>query len=401
METSGTASARPPIEIGWLLSGERTELERVVFDARRQALQALEEALPGFDWRMPILSRPLAQDGATISPVRLLEAGADEREAQHWDFVFVVTSRDLSSRERNFVLGVPSRTLNAAALSTARLAPPLEVEEDPETARTTVATRLARLALHQLGHLLGLAHEDDEGSLMARCADAAKLDAMAGFSDASRSEAERELSEAADARIEERPENRRLSPLAFYLRVAINNGDDVLRNVRQIAPWTFPVRFARLTIAAASTALVLMFTAESWELGMSQSLGSITGFAAASLLFGSAFVVHRQRLLRAASSRRLTEQGAVTRMSLVLAVLVGMAVTFALLFAVALALAMLLFPSALVASWAPSLEVAPTLAHLARFAAFVATVAMLIGALGASFEPENDFRQVAYVDEED
>ncbi len=389
----------PLIEIGWLVAGELEAIELPVVDAARERLLAyLRRVLPEFVWRMPVLQRRRLVESTQVEPVTLLEAAATEREAHRWDFVIVVTDAELHSRYTAFALGMPSRALSAAVLSTAHLEPAAFAERSSDALAEMLTERIEHLALHLLGHLNGLQHCDDRTSAMWQVRTAQDLDRIEGYNEPELAHLRRELCDVADVRLEEEP-GPRLGPLLFHLTVAWRNRDDILAAVRQIAPWTFPLRFSRLTIAAVSTLLVLVITAESWDLGMSQDTRAVTVFACLSVLGSTVFVLQRHRLLVRRTSR-LTEQTVITRLSMALAVLVGMAGTWLLLFAIVFGASQVLFGEDLVRGWAASLDGPPQLEHYLVFSGFVATFGILIGALGASFEPGGYFRHVAYIDEE-
>lgn len=392
-------STVPLIEIGWLVAGELEALDReAVEGARDQLLAHLSGALPQFVWRMPLLRRRRLVELPRVEPVPLLEAAAVEREAHAWDFVLVITDAELMSRYTTFALGMPARALSAAVLSTAHLEPAPAAGGSEEAARHTLRCRIERLAMHLLGHLAGLKHCDDPRGAMWQVRLARDLDGIRGFLPEELASLAHELQDVADLRLEEEP-GPRPHPVRFYLRSAWHNRGDVLANVRQIAPWRFPLRFGRLTIAAVSTLLVLLITAESWDLGMSQRLGVTSAFAVASVVGATVFVLQRQRLL-VRRPARLTEQTVVTNLSMALSVAVGLTTTWLLLFAIVLAFGLLLFPDDLVRGWAASLERQPGIDRYLVFSGFVATLGILIGALGASFEPGGYFRHVAYIDEE-
>jgi hypothetical protein len=96
----------------------------------------------------------------------------------------------------------------------------------------------------------------------------------------------------------------------------------------------------------------------------------------------------------------LSEQTVITNISVIAVVAFGMLTTYALLFVAALCLSSLFFNSKLVAAWAPSLEGHISTANYMILAAFVASLGLLIGALGASFEHQYYFRHMTYIDEE-
>ncbi len=367
--------------------------------ARDRLLGALRSALPEFEWRMPLVHRRRLVQGSRVHPVTLLDAGAVEREVRHWDFAVVITDVELVSYYTPYALGMPARSLGVALLSTAHLEPALVHGLETPDYQLRLSRRIEKLVLHLFGHLNGLGHAEEGSSPMVEVRVASDLERVGCYDDEELERLRGELREVADLRLEEElgpaPD-----PLAFHLRVAWRNRGDIWSTVRQIGPWRFPMRFSRLTIAAVSTLLVLMMTAEAWALGRSRPPLLVGLFALGAILASSLFVVKRQRLLVRRPSHRLTEQVVIANVSLLASVLMGMITTYALLFFVVLGASQLLFSDRLVAVWAESLGDLPGFADYLVFAGFVATIGILIGALGASFEAENYFRHVAYVDEE-
>lgn len=390
------------IEVGWLMAGPLDPVDReAVEEARRELLDRLREAFPKFTWSMPLVERGDPVHGQRVEPVVLLEMGEMEREIKHWDFAFVVTGADLKSYDKAYALAVPSRSLGVAALSTSRIDPQAaSTGSTREERREAMARRLLALTLHLFGHLNDLEHDDDRSSVMFNLRSPRDLDGMEGYSEAARELLTEELSDVADLRLEEEHPGRRPNRWAFYLRTLWRNWDDVIGSVRQARPWWFPVQLSRLTTAAASGLLVLLITAEVWDLGMNQSPRRVVGLAAILLVATTLYILLRQRLLVRRGARRLTEQTAITHISVTVSVLFGLATTYAALFVAVLLLAWLVFPGRLVAEWAVSLGGAVGPGHYLLLAGFVASVGILIGALGASFEEQTYFRHIAYVDEE-
>jgi hypothetical protein len=81
-------------------------------------------------------------------------------------------------------------------------------------------------------------------------------------------------------------------------------------------------------------------------------------------------------------------------------VLLGMATTYALVFTITLAATQALFDQRIANAWASLEPSGPSAGHFLVLSGFIASVAILIGALGASFEAEGYLRHVALVDEE-
>ena len=384
--------------MGWVLAGGLTDAQRRAATlARKLVRDELRRALPEFDWRLPSIRRRDIVPGARAEPVDLLDVGAAERDLSGWDFALVVTAADLRARFRPFALGTPSQALGVAALSVARLDPTLRDDNpDPEQ----LADRVATLALHMLGHLNGLGHREAPEDLMHDIRTAADLDGMQQFSAAEITELEEEIADVADPRMEERAGTRRLSGAAFTARALWSERADVWDAVRQIRPWRFPFQFSKLTTAAVSTLVVLVMTAEAWDLGTRQSGVVVVGISVAILIAASMYLVRKQRLLVHRRSHRRSEQRVVGEASVLLAVGIGMATTYAMLFISTLALAGLLFDRAILSGWAATLGETVAVHHVVVFAGFVAAIGLAVGALGASFEEQTYFRHVALVDEE-
>lgn len=397
----GDPARRPPIEVGWVIVGRLDAPDReAVEQARERMVQTLSETFPGYRWLMPVVEREWPVVRARDAPVDLLDQGAVERQAKGWDFALVITGAELQAFYKPFALGAPARSLAVAAASTIRVDPQASGRGAAAGDRVEVmARRLHALALHLFGHLNGLEHEDDPRDLMFDVSAVGDLDGMEKFSEAGVARLVQELGEVADLRLEERGGETR-NRWTFYLRAAWHNLDDIAGSVRQARPWEFPLRLSRLTTAAFSALLVLVITAEAWDLGMSQGRGFVVALSVGTLLATSVYILRRQQLLVRRQVSRLSELTVVSDVSIVLAVLLGMMTTYAVLFGVTLLLTYTLFSPRLVAGWAASLDGGIGPAHYLVFAGFVASLGILIGALGASFEEQKYFRHVAYVDEE-
>lgn len=385
-----SAGARPEVEIGWLLEGDLPVEHREAARAASEEMEcSLRACMPGFDWRIETRARPVKSAGGLVDPVRLLDAADIDRDLSGWDFAFVVTAREMLGRERQRVLGVTAGIFATSVISTAFLT-------DSERGEGLLAQRLHALALHLFGRLNGLPSESAP-TWMHRVEQPDDLDGMEGYAPSTVEALSARMEEVADLRVEEmgEPEQGRL---AFYARSIWQNRGSLPRAIFRMRPWSFPLRLRRLTAAAASALAVLVMTAESWEVAANLSAPAIAILSLAAIVGTSGYLISVQRLL---TSRRgpLREQRAVTNAGTVVAVLIGMAVTYAGIFAVAFLLAMGLFGNELLSTWIGAPE-ATVVSTRVRLAALAASLSVVIGALGASFEPYGYFRHVTQVDDE-
>ncbi len=396
------------IEIGVIIAGRLDIVDaRAVKLAVEQADARLSESFPGFRFDFFEIRRPEmtgSGDGQSgrVEPSLLLSQAVEERDAKHWDFAFVLTSSELVGNYSPYCFAALSRPLDAAAISLSLIDPmALGVEVNESERIERIARRLSRLMLHAMGHLTGLPKSDHPNDLLFHPPDANALDHMAGMGSEELERQRSALEQIADQRLEE-GDGRQLSYPVFVLRAAWINQKEIREAIWAARPWEFPKHLSRLTIASFSTLAILFMTAESWDLALAQGGFRIGVLLVLSLLATTIYVVLRQQLLVRRGKRR-SEQSVVTSMSALGIVFVGMAVTWLSLFAVGVGLSYLLFPNQLIATWASStIAEAKQVGILARpnMAVFAASLGLLIGALGASFESQHYFRHIIFVDEE-
>jgi hypothetical protein len=391
------------IEIGVIIAGRLDRVDaRAVKLAVEQADNRLSEMFSEMKFDFFEINRPEMMSGGRIEPSLLLRQAMEERDSKHWDFAFIITSSELVGNYSPYCFAVLSRPLDAAAISLSLIDPQaLGTEIDPESRVERIALRLSRLMLHSIGHLCGLPPSDHPNDFLFHPPSASALDHMAALDAEDIERVRQHLLEIADPRLEE-GDGRRLGMFNFSVRAAWINRYEVYEAVRAARPWEFPTRLSRLTIASCSTLAILLMTAEAWDLALIQSSSAVLGLVIASLVATTAYVVARQQLLVRRGKRR-SEQFVVTTLSAILIVFTGMLTTWTMLFAVGMVLTHFLFPAQLVSHWAAS-TLSETRAldwydrpHMAIFAA---SVGLLIGALGASFESQHYFRHIIFVDEE-
>ena len=206
-----------------------------------------------------------------------------------------------------------------------------------------------------------------------------------------------EFAEVADNRLVERPDFQRSGALRFYISSAWVNRREIAAATWQARPWEFPFRLSRLTTAAISAVLVLFLTAEAWESASQQSAGLLVGLCGITLLMTTAYTLKRQRLVLRGHHARRSEQIVVTNLSTVSIISCGSATTSHCLLALASSIGWLLFSAEIIRSRTGTPPDAPLPSPL-KPAALATSLAMFVGALGATFENAEYFQHVTYVD---
>ncbi|MEZ6091947.1 MAG: hypothetical protein R3C05_28870 [Pirellulaceae bacterium] len=391
------------IEIGVIIAGPLDDVDRrASAKAIEMTREKLREFFPDFHFEITAVGRPELATEGKIPPSVLLQRAVENRDAKHWDFSFVLTAADLSGMYAPYCFAALSRPFDAAIFSLSLIDPiALDAKSGEENRIDRIAKRLMQLMLHAVGHLTGLSPSSEPRELMYHPASASEIDSMEHFSAEQLQRQRQSLAEIADQRLEE--SSRTLGNYWLFASRAIwINRREIVQAIWGARPWEFPRRLSRLTLASVSTVAVLLMTAEAWELGLSQPWHRVLALIIVSIVITTAYVVTRQQLLLR-RNRQHSEQTVMTSMSAIGIVLVGMLVTWIGLVAIGLSFSWMLFEDSLISGWAGSTEIEPEAVGWTTYlqmSGFCASVGLLIGALGASFESQNYFRHVIFVDEE-
>ncbi|QDS92830.1 hypothetical protein FF011L_15790 [Roseimaritima multifibrata] len=397
--------SKPLIEIGIIIAGLLDEVdERATHFATKTSKEYLQEHFPDFDFNLFIVRRPELVDASVVQPSVLLQQAVKERDSRHWDYSLVLTAADLASYYTPHCLAALSRPLDAAVLSFSLIDPVAFGETTDEATRVRrVAHRLSRLMLHSLSHLSGLNSSDDLTNLMSHPDDADRLDAMDSLTEKQIEQQRISLSEVADQRLEEtNADGLRMGVPAFAMRAGWINRREIIEAIAAARPWQFPRRLSGLTLASVSTVVVLLMTAEAWDLALAQTWSSLALLTAAAWLLTTGYVIIRQQLLLN-HGHRPSEQTIVTMASANGIVLIGMIVMWLCLLLIGTTISSSLFGATLIKSWAASSELSAGEVGFVlklRMCILSSSLGLLIGALGASFESQHYFRHIIFVDEE-
>lgn len=373
---------RPIMAIGWLLAADAQDsaVNGAYEEARQLLLDLLREQFAEFQWQMDLHNDHRFSPYGMLEPLLLLELGVHEKLTREWDFALVVVPNELKPHTRTFTIGVPSSALETAVLSSARLG---TAEVLPQ--------RVAALALHLLGHVWGLEHEDDSPMCPPEQCETLRLQP---FHEHQRIQVEKRLVEVADARIEEEsPETGRF---AFYWRSFWADPSGILLDIWGYAPWRMPFRMGRLTAAALVSILFLLLGAEAWEVGVHIAPSQLAIGAAITILTATLFLFWGQNLGEISRNLGWREQLARTRIVVFITLLIGLTSLWLVLFILSY-LAAAFVPQNVPANW---LGEALGAGALSRYAAFMATLGVLAGALGGNLEEEDVVKAELFFDEE-
>lgn len=330
----------------------------------------------------------LTPGAGNYAPLDFLEIGLAEKLERNLPFLLIVTEVDLSSSSLAYTLALPSPLTNIAIISARRLDPGFWGDmPDPE--RT--ATRLATLMLHSFGHLVALEHERDPANVMYPLEGVEDLDCMGQLTEAQQERIARVLPHEANER------STRDGKLGFVCEILLSDAGAVARAVVRANPFRLLTRMPTMLAAALSVIIVLLFSAETWDVAHAVSVSQILLFSIISLA-AAVFVLYRAFAFDTLLSRdrRITESSVVTIAATFLSLLLTLLVMFTFFGGLMYLAILTVFPQQLMESWPGAGEATTTLDHL-KLSLFLAAMGVLAGSLGGRSDSRDLVRGVLFI----
>ena len=360
--------------------------------ADRTARDAVDElaAATDADWRIHCAEPDPLADGAPRRPSEFLDEAALHMVKRPYDLVVVATDVPLTSREERVVEGLASPLARVAVVSTRRLTRRPGREAVRTLDSPAVRWNAATLLVHLFGHVFGGSHDD--GGVMAPFSFDPSRRSVPSFDADVASHLD-----AIAARIPEADASRgRLRRLAFHALSLARNPRIVFSTLLQSRAPLLPFSLPRLSTAAVTPTLILVFSAEAWDVGLNLTNRTAALFAAGSVVAAAVHILYVQRLsFPREHSQVITEHMALVNVTVFLILVAAMAGLFALVGSIMLLIELAVFPPNLMTNW-PSLE-DPTvgMVDLVRVGAFISTLGVLSGALAGGIENRMALRHLA------
>ena len=337
----------------------------------------------------------LTPGAGAYAPLDFLEIGIAEKLERKLPFLLIVTEVDLSSSSLAYTLALPSQLTNVGVVSTKRLDPGFWGDDsDPEAA----VQRLTVLLTHTFGHLLNLRHVDDPTNAMYPVEGVEDLDRMGTLTDAQRARIGRMLPrEAHEATASG---TGRVARIAFTLQMLVADAGSIARAVVRANPFRLASRMPTMIAAGLSVIIVLLFSAETWDVASAVSTGQVVLFSVVSFA-AAAFVLYRAFAFEAllGRDRRLAESTVVTSAATIASLGLTLLVLFVAFAGLMYVGVITVFPEQLMETW-PTVDPATrTLDHV-KLSLFLAAMGVLAGSLGGRSDSRDLVRGVLFLNEE-
>ncbi|QSX00101.1 hypothetical protein [Haloterrigena alkaliphila] len=375
------------IDVGVLVAhAPRTDPDRLQSFAAQAAEDTVDELASVTDvtWRFYLGDAVTLADNDSRRPSEFLDRATHQMVEGPYDFVLVVTDVSLVSSTERFVPGLASPLSRVAIVSTDHLrsAPRNEPRRSLEDA--AVRWNAATLVVHLVGHMLGARHRDADGGVM----EPFEFDPDRRAVPPVDADVERDLHRIAGelSAAEARPRGPG-ERLAFHAASAVRNPGRILQALGNSRAPLLPLSLPKLSTAALAPTLVIVFSAESWDVGFHMTNVTAALFAAVSILTATLYLLFVQNLSFPRKRHRIvTEHTALVNVTVFFVLLLAMVGLFALVWAIILVIELVVFPPNLMSNW-PSLE-EPSVGFvdLVRTGAFISTIGVLSGALAGGLE---------------
>lgn len=345
-----------------------------VLDGCRSWLEGyLSEAFPAFGW--VVEKADWEQAGAET--LRLLDRAQGEMETRGWQFCFLVSASG-SSAEARWEMGEVFYGHSTAVI---RLPGPRRSDEGDGGPACLEAV------LDCFARLNGLTRQTSETS-------PAGEDAVPLYGPEEIRAIERSLRSLADGMLKRGVKEVRSAFL--YLGIIFSHPMRVLRPVFSRRPLRIVFSLGKLVFAAMAALVLALLSTELWHLGVGMNIWRLILIAVAVLLAATVYVVFQQHLYVSRVSLSLSQQAAIFNIASFMTVLAVFMALFAVIVTATMVITVGVYPRYIVREWLGKAEI--DFWDYVRVSLLIASLAMLVGALGAGLEENDHFRRVMYTE---
>ncbi len=390
-QTDGAAS--PRIDVGVLVShSPGGDVKPLQAFAERMVRDGVEELAAATDaaWQVHCAEPDPLPDRAARRPSEFLDEAALHMVKRPYDLVVVVTDVPLTTRTERSVEGLASALARVVVVSTRRLLRTPGQETVRSLDSPEVRWNAATLLVHLLGHVFGADH--DNGGVMAPFSFDPSRRSVPSFD----ADIANHLRRIATRIPEEDVSRGRFRRLAFHAVSLARNPGTVATALLQSRAPLLPFSLPRLSTAAVTPTLILVFSAEAWDVGLHLTNRTTVLFAIGSIVAAAVHLLYVQRLaFPRERSQVITEHMALVNVTVLFILVVAMMGLFTLVGSIILLIELAVFPPNLMTNW-PNLE-DPTVGFidLIRVGGFISTLGVLSGALAGGIENRMALRHLA------
>ncbi|HET8838643.1 MAG TPA: hypothetical protein VFM82_06565 [Flavobacteriaceae bacterium] len=337
-------------------------------------------------------SEQLESDNAR-EPSDFLDSASLRMAEGPYDLLIVVTDVPLKSRKNILQAGLYSKVARIIVISTRKLTTTGKKQSPLHLDQEIVKQNGEALLLHLIGHVFGLKHNHKEHDSVMSIIDFPSIDFPTGFSQTEKRELQKNVPKGNEKILRK---GNILQNFGFHLLMILQNPINFFEPIFRNKAFFLPLRLPGLATAAVAPGLLLVFTAEIWDVGFGMTNSTAIYFAVISIICASLYLVNVQTLFLPRKEKKvLTEHLAVANGVIFFSVFLACFGLFVMMVALMLFIELYIFPSGLMQTW-PTLEHGNViLSDKVRLAVFISTVCVITGALAGGMENKRFLHHLA------
>lgn len=309
-----------------------------------------------------------------------------------YDAMLIITNVPILSSQRKAEPGLSAEVSRVMIISSAALTHSQRDKAMRSLTDQNVLYNGATLLLHLVGHLLHLNHTNSS-EVMKPYSFKENRNRLPEFTEKERIKIKKEAQRFPDQVLFT---GGIFQEIGFYIKSVIAHPREVFMPLLRNRAPLIPLSLSRLSTAAVTPSLVLVFSAEIWDVAfhLSDARMYISSIIAI-ILSGAYLMVSLKLQFPRTSSSGLTEHGAIVNISIFLTLVCAMIGLYVLLFLGTLGIEYFIFPEDLMREW-PSLD-SPSVSRADKFrlAGFISILGVITGALAGGLESRSVVRELA------
>ncbi|MDT0688801.1 hypothetical protein RM549_03345 [Salegentibacter sp. F188] len=388
---------KPEMEVGILIAFSRVQNKEVLIAYAEQLVEDVKDELKhstGINWYFDIVDSTKLENDRSRFPSEFLD-GASLRMAEGpYDLVTVITDVGLMSRKNNLVAGLSSSVTRIVVLSTRKLTSTGRNEPRLELSDSRTRFNSAKIFLHQVGHLLGLEHTSPAVSkIMGARSFNEEIPKIPSFTAEEKEKLKKNAKKAPDRELQDAND---LETFIFHVLMTFRHLKDFIKPLLKNRALLLPLSLPGLATAAVAPAIILIFTAEIWDVGLGMTNGTAAFFAIISIMLASFYLVRVQSLFLPRKEKRiLTEHLAVANSVIYFSIFLACIGLFLLVGGLMMIIEIYVFPPDLMQTWPTLNKPEILLEDKIRLAVFISTVGVTTGALAGGLESRTLIQHLA------
>ncbi len=385
------------MDVGFLIAVKNLEEKDKMIKYARQLADDVKPELEestGINWNFDISDIFELENDRSRSPSYFLDRASMSMAVGPYDLVCVITDVGLMSRGNIQVSGISSLITRIIAMSTKQLTSTGKNQERLDLDCEDVRYKSASLFLHQTGHILGLKHTPaTEPGVMSSKKFNRSLSKVPSFSPKEKQVLRKKAKKAPDRELRNGND---LETFVFHILMTFSHPGNffwpLIRNKALLLPLSLP----GLATAAVAPAIILIFNAEIWDVGLGMTNGTAAFFAVISIMLASFYLVRVQSLFLPKREKRIiTEHLAVANTVIYFSIFLACIGLFLMVGALMMVIELYVFPEDLMRTWPTLSKPEILLEDKIRIAVFISTVGVTTGALAGGLESRTIIQHLA------